>query len=194
MALNWETLMCFGDSITIGARTYLGYPERCASTLRHRTDRYWNVVNHATSGFRVIDLARSIDMHSAELSSHGAGICTLMIGTNDAKTPTAGPDLSLAYSQLLLKLRLLMKSPNILLLEIPLLQSGVMLPYRLDMNKTIGEYNERIRALGEEHHLTVQRMTVRPDDLFDGVHLSDLGVERWGDQLAEMILSLRQGS
>jgi lysophospholipase L1-like esterase len=191
MSLNWETLLCVGDSITIGARSYLGYPEHCGRALQRSTGRYWNVVNHATSGFRVIDLVRDLDQHGPELRSVVPGLCTVMIGTNDAKAPTSVPDLALAFGQLVLKLRLLMNNRNILLLEIPPLQAGVMLPYRTEMNASIDQFNEVIRATGEEHGLMVDRFTFRPDDFFDGVHLCPEGTERWGEQLADMIVRMR---
>ncbi len=45
--MNWETLMCFGDSITIGARSYCGYPEYAGNYLEKELGNKWNIINHA---------------------------------------------------------------------------------------------------------------------------------------------------
>ena len=37
--MNWETLLAFGDSITYGARSYLGYPEICGDILGGKLDK-----------------------------------------------------------------------------------------------------------------------------------------------------------
>lgn len=41
--MNWETLLCMGDSITIGSRSYLGYPEYAGHYLSTETNKKWNV-------------------------------------------------------------------------------------------------------------------------------------------------------
>lgn len=68
--MNWETYIAFGDSITIGARTYLGYPELVGDKLSGRLNKHWNVINHSVSGFKAIDLARYIDKHFSSLQEH----------------------------------------------------------------------------------------------------------------------------
>ncbi len=66
--MNWETLMCFGDSITIGARSYCGYPEYTGFSLQKELGNYWNVINHAISGHTAIDLNRYITVNFHNLS------------------------------------------------------------------------------------------------------------------------------
>jgi lysophospholipase L1-like esterase len=56
--MNWETLLCLGDSITIGARSYLGYPDYAADYLKQKTNKNWLAVNYAVSGYTTIQLAR----------------------------------------------------------------------------------------------------------------------------------------
>ncbi|NQV02922.1 MAG: hypothetical protein HQ542_09770 [Bacteroidia bacterium] len=53
--MNWETLISFGDSITIGARSYLGYPEICGDLLENILNKDWHVINHARNGFTTIN-------------------------------------------------------------------------------------------------------------------------------------------
>src|SRR5690606_28595423 len=105
--MNWETYIAFGDSITIGARTYLGYPELVGNELSKRLKKQWNVINHAVSGFKAIDLARDIDKNFASLVLHKSSITSILIGTNDVKENTSIEDFKIALNQILLKAKLL---------------------------------------------------------------------------------------
>src|SRR6185369_15883500 len=105
--MNWETYIAFGDSITIGARTYLGYPEHVGKLLEQTTKKKWNVINHAESGYTAADLLRSIDRNLQNLKGDTSSISTLLIGTNDVKLGTDVNDFEIAYSLLLLKIKLI---------------------------------------------------------------------------------------
>ena len=59
--MNWETLLCLGDSITFGARSYFGYPEIAGNILEEKLSKSWNIINHSTNGFTTIDLIRSLN-------------------------------------------------------------------------------------------------------------------------------------
>ena len=133
--MNWETLLSIGDSITIGSRSYLGYPEYCAGFLSERTNKKWNVLNHSIAGFTTIDLARFLDESMANLKSSKPDIATVLIGTNDLKGITSFKIFRLAYELLITKVQLIVGSKNIILIEIPLLREGVMLPYSIDSRK-----------------------------------------------------------
>ena len=84
--MNWQTILFLGDSITIGSRSYLGYPEIVGSILSNKLKNSWNVINHATSGFTAIDLARSIDLSMTNYISLKPGLITILVGTNDVKS------------------------------------------------------------------------------------------------------------
>jgi len=81
--MNWETLLSFGDSITFGARSYLGYPELCGDILGKKLEKSWHVINHAVNGYTTIDLVRSIDPNLDNFRNCYPSIITVMIGTND---------------------------------------------------------------------------------------------------------------
>ena len=83
--MNWETLLSFGDSITFGARSYLGYPEICGDLLGKKLQKQWHVINHATNGFTTMDLLRSINPMLSNYKASYASLITVMIGTNDIK-------------------------------------------------------------------------------------------------------------
>ncbi len=63
--MNWESLLCMGDSITRGARSYLGYPEIAADMLTKSTRVAWTSWNFAWNGYRAVDLLRAVDEHRA---------------------------------------------------------------------------------------------------------------------------------
>ena len=114
--MNWETLLSFGDSITIGSRSYLGYPEYCGEYLINKTRKNWNVINHAISGFTVIDLTRSIDKEFANLKNTKPEIATVLIGTNDLIINNPTNLFKIAYEQLAIKLQLIVGNNNIILI------------------------------------------------------------------------------
>lgn len=189
--MNWETILCLGDSITIGARSYLGYPEYCGQYLSQKTSKKWNVINHSVSGYTTIDLVRSIDKDIAHLKAYKPELIIVLIGTNDLKSNTTPENFKIAYEQLITKAQLISGSKNIVLLSIPKLLDGVMLPYKIDMNKMINTYNEIIRDLAKQDNLISFAIEPTADEFYDGVHLNDLGSKVWGEKLAEMILKLR---
>jgi lysophospholipase L1-like esterase len=189
--MNWETIMCFGDSITIGARSILAYPEYCGDILSKLTNKKWNVINHAKSGYTTIDLARSINENFVNLKSCKPEIATIMIGTNDLKSNTSIEDFKIAYEQIIIKVRLIVGGSNIILFKIPTLVEGVMLPYRIEMNQKVIEFNDFIQSVGDSEGLIVKEFCINSEDFYDGVHLNAEGSKRWGDYIAKIIISMR---
>jgi lysophospholipase L1-like esterase len=189
--MNWETILCLGDSITIGSRSYLGYPEYCGEILSKLTNKHWNVINHATAGFTVIDLVRSIDKNFAHLKACKPELVSILIGTNDLKTGTSGSDFKIAYTQLIVKSRLLTSTRNIIVSEIPKLMSGVMLPYNIEMNQKVEEFNNVIKEIVLSEQIIIHAPDAQPNHFYDGVHLNDYGSEVWGKMLADKIMQLR---
>lgn len=189
--MNWETYIAFGDSITIGARTYLGYPEFAGEILKDGLSKDWNVVNCAVSGFTAIDLARYMDNNYSNLSKHRSSITTILIGTNDAKSGTSQKNFEIALNQILIKSKLLTQNSNVVILLIPELQKGIMYPYNIEMNSKITELNQSIERLAKKHRVKTLSLKVEKDDFFDGIHLNDRGVENIAKQVSGFILSER---
>jgi lysophospholipase L1-like esterase len=190
--MNWETILCVGDSITIGSRSYLGYPEYCGDFLSKHTHKSWNVVNHAVAGYTTIDLARSIDKNFFNLKSIKPDIATILIGTNDLKSNTSLPIFRAAYEQVVTKVQLIIGNANIILLEIPTLMDGVMLPYNVGMNQTLAGYNAIIKDMAHTKGLIYAQMQYDASFFYDGVHLNESGSEHFGKQIADNILNLRK--
>lgn len=186
--MNWETLLSFGDSITFGARSYLGYPEICGDILGKKLEKSWHVINHATNGFTTMDLVRSINPQMENYKNSYPSLITVMIGTNDVKVNVNLEEFRIAYQQLIIKLRLLSVNNNIILLKIPRLTQKVFYPYNYSMNKQVQEFNKCIEMLGVEHRLRCFDFDFSDDDFFDGVHLNSKGCYAAGVQLSDLIL------
>lgn len=189
--MNWETYIAFGDSITIGARSYLGYPEYTGKILEKKTNKTWNVINHAISGYKAIELARSIDTHFTHLKANVPSICTLLIGTNDIKTNVDPEDFEIALKLVLTKIKLIMEVPNIKVLAIPLFPAGVMYPYHIGMNESISLFNEIIRKTAEMFQVQFHPLALNHEDLFDGVHLNKAGCMNTASYISTLILKDR---
>jgi lysophospholipase L1-like esterase len=107
--MNWETLLCLGDSVTLGTRTYLGFPEITGELLRNHTSKYWNVFNFSKADYTVADLNRLISENFNELKQLTPDLATILIGINDAKKKTSDADFEIIYRQVLLKTKLISK-------------------------------------------------------------------------------------
>jgi len=189
--MNWETLLCWGDSITIGARSYLCYPEYAAQSLADATDRRWHAITHAVCGYTACDLNRSLAPEIGKMKDLKPGLLTIMIGTNDLKGPTALKPFKIAYSQLLIKARMVCGPNQILLFEIPELKTGVMYPYLVSMNASVRKYNTAIKELADQFGVRTIGVDLEDHHLFDGVHLDETGSHHVGCQLAAKVLEDR---
>ena len=186
--MNWETLLAFGDSITYGARSYLGYPEICGDILGVKLDKKWHVINHATNGYNTMDLIRSINPLMDNYKNSYPSIITVMIGTNDIKMNVCINDFRIAYNQLIVKLKLFSIGNNILLLKIPRFTQKVFYPYNYSMNEKVNEFNSCIEQLAVENDLRCFDFNLKEDDFFDGVHLNSKGCQTVAQQLSSFIL------
>lgn len=186
--MNWETYIAFGDSITIGARTYLGYPELVGDKLSGRLNKHWNVINHSVSGFKAIDLARYIDKHFSSLQEHKSSVTSILIGTNDIKEKTTVEDFKIALNQIIIKTKFLTVNKNVIIFSIPSFHKGIMYPYSIEMNDTISIFNKAINQLAKDHDLQVLELNHTEKDFLDGVHLNQSGIENFSDQISKYIL------
>lgn len=186
--MNWETYIALGDSITIGARTYLGYPELVGKKLSESLHKEWNVINHSVSGFKAIDLARYIDLHYSSLIQHKASVTSVLIGTNDIKEKTSLEDFKVALNQIIIKAKLLTTNKNVILFLIPEFHKGIMYPYNIEMNETIASFNMAIQTLAQKHNIRLLTLDHSEIDFFDGVHLNDTGIDNFSSQITKFIL------
>lgn len=186
--MNWETYVSIGDSITKGARTYLGYPEKTANQLKEKLKSNWNVINISENGNTTIDIVRLIDRYYNYLAEIKPGITTILIGTNDVKNGTSAEDFEIAYEALVLKARLFTQKNNVILIEIPEFTEGVSYPYNYGMNDKVRTFNTKIKQLAESYNQRSFRFMLDERDFSDGVHLNEHGVANCATQLSFLIL------
>jgi lysophospholipase L1-like esterase len=186
--MNWETYIAYGDSITIGARTYLGYPELVADSLSKHLSKQWNVINHAVSGFKAIDLCRYIDKYYSILKEQHSCVSTILIGTNDIKENTRPEYFKIALSQVIIKTKLLTTNKNVIIFSIPEFHAGIMYPYSIEMNGLVKEFNAIIKAQAIQHKIRFLELKHTASDFLDGVHLNNKGIETFSDQITAYML------
>jgi lysophospholipase L1-like esterase len=186
--MNWETLLCLGDSITFGARSYFGYPEIAGNILEENLSKNWNIINHSTNGFTTIDLIRSLSPVAPIYKQEFPSIITIMIGTNDIKNKTSIKDFTIAFKQVIVKAKLMSINNNIVIFNIPRFTNQVFYPYNFEMNTEVSRFNKVIETLSKENGLRTIDLILEDDDFFDGVHFSTKGSLSAGTQLAKFIL------
>jgi lysophospholipase L1-like esterase len=186
--MNWETILFLGDSLTLGARNYLGYPEYCGDILTKKLSKEWNIINHATNGYTAIDLTRSISNNYASLATQNPLLSIILIGTNDAKIGTSKNEFGIALEQIIVKSKLLSLNNNVLLLCIPQLETGVSYPYNVDMNQVINGYNQVIISLAKKHKIKALSISLEKKHFFDGVHFNKEGTIYFAEGIANHIL------
>jgi len=186
--MNWETLLCIGDSITIGARSYIGFPEYLGHFLSKETNTEWNVINQAISGYTCRDISRNISSNFTNIKNQNPSIATILIGTNDVKTNTSPELFEIAYVQLITKVKLLIPGNNILLIKIPNFTKGIKYPYTFKLNEQIPQYNDIITRLSKKYQLRLIELSTEQEHLFDGVHLNECGSRCVAKQISSTIL------
>ena len=83
--MNYQNILCYGDSQTNGARTYTSWPHYLALEMEKRDGKRWNVIERAVSGYSAKDLLKMIQMDNVP----DCWQACVMIGTNDAKLRTS---------------------------------------------------------------------------------------------------------
>ena len=149
--MNWETLLCLGDSITFGARSYCAYPDYAGAALEKALKNHWQVVTYAVNGHTAMDLQRLMTADFANIKQFDAGVVSLLIGTNDIKKNTPISDYEIAYRQILLKIKLLAPGKRIFMIKIPHFPAGLAYPYTFEMNDTIKIYNQLLEKLATDY-------------------------------------------
>ena len=186
--MNWETLLCLGDSITFGARSYCAYPDYAGASLEKALNNRWQVVTYAVNGHTAMDLQRLITANFANIKQFDAGVVSLLIGTNDVKKNINVSDFEIAYRQILLKIKLLAPGKRIFMIKIPHFPAGLAYPYTFEMNDTIKAYNQLLEKLAVEYNAKLVEFDLAETDFFDGIHLTAQGSFKAGQQLANFIL------
>ena len=77
----YNRIICIGDSLVYGARTYMGLAEHLAEKLNENSEVLWICENYGKNGDKAIDVLRRLK----DINFKGARFCIIWVGTNDLK-------------------------------------------------------------------------------------------------------------
>ena len=99
--MNYQKIACWGDSQTVGARTYGCYPLYLGQILNQRTRYSWQVLSLANNGYTARDLWLRVSADLPGLTDfHQACI---LIGANDVGHDSPSDTFAEYYRQILLR-------------------------------------------------------------------------------------------
>jgi len=188
----YGTVLSLGDSLTFGARCYLGFPEYLARdlTLRHDRRIEWSAINAGVCGEttrQILDRTPALVQRFAALP--GPKVITYLAGTNDSKGNGTRPlEWQEAYRQTVRWLRRV-HGARIVLCTIPALQSDQMPCYTEGSMRWIERANYAIRDM----HDVLNSRSINLVDLadihetVDGVHLTPEASETVAGRITEVI-------
>lgn len=186
----FEHGVCLGDSLTTGARSQYGLAEGLSDLLNQSTNKRWLFRCEANNGDTVLHLLRRMDQKPWQWQ--GTTFCTLLIGTNDAKSTlqTDPVVFQMLYGQILDRLKV--ANAMIFPALVPDLLVGASLasPYDSKCVERIRVFNQAIRK--ECERCGIQDNLVEPIGLggecyVDGVHFSESGIVQLAKLWAEKI-------
>lgn len=186
--MNYQNVLCLGDSQTFGARSYGCYPLHLASILTERTAYEWRTINHSVNGYTARDLwfltNENID---GVVDTYQ---CCLLIGTNDVGNKTPVHLFKEYYRQILRTLRI-KRYKAIYCGEIPPIHADGHVFFDRPSAELRLEYNAAIRQLIEE---TPQARFVPMKELprstyVDPVHFNEEGNILVAESFADIMVA-----
>lgn len=183
--------IALGDSLTAGTAALeyqQTYPYIVAKKIAAESQAV-NVLNLAQPGVKIADV------HFDQQSLKDAHLITILIGTNDVFDGTSKDEFMSEY-QNLINLIKSQTQGQIILLTIPYLGSDkiVILPYKAYLMLKIYQYNQVIKQLAVQNHLTVIDLNMLTGNYFDKdntlysadqFHPSSRGYIMWGGLINE---------
>lgn len=79
--MNYQNVLCAGDSLTAGARSYGCYPLFLAKNLTERTPYEWRAISLSSNGYTARDLWFRLNNHIDKIKD--VYLACVLIGTND---------------------------------------------------------------------------------------------------------------
>ncbi len=145
--MNYQNVLCLGDSQTFGARSYGCYPLHLAKILTDRTAYEWRTINRSVNGYTARDLWFLTNENIDSISDTFQ--CCLLIGTNDVGNRTPIDIFQEYYRQILRTLRI-KKYKTIYCGEIPPIHADGHVFFDRASAELRLKYNDIIRKLTQE--------------------------------------------
>jgi lysophospholipase L1-like esterase len=180
----WNQILCLGDSLTYGARDRYGrsYPAELGKVLTEKTNEFYICHNYGINGETSSDLLRR--SWNIIKSNKECKIMTLLIGTNDTKTPTPID----IYED---NLRQIINSGkahgmNVIVGTVPELGFS---PFYLNNKEYTEKYTNVVLSLSKKLGFKVCDLSGLEKHLIDGVHYTHEGYNEIANRFAKVILS-----
>jgi len=189
----YGTVLCLGDSLTFGARSEFvrGYPEELARLLTEHFEQEWTCLNRGVNGETSIDvLRRAFSIIHPFSSLPGAKLACLIVGTNDAKNPDLPIDLYQDNVRQIVRI-FIRHQIKVLIGTLPPVAGNSMPCFNtVRSNAWIGQANDAIAQLADDHGLVLVDFSDMGEFLIDGVHFGYSGYQemarRWFNRIKEL--------
>lgn len=172
--MNYQNMLCLGDSQTFGARTYGCYPVHLARLLTERTPYQWRTINRSVNGYTARDLWFKIGEEIDGIAD--AFQACLLIGTNDVGNDT-DIDLFAEYYRQILRTLAIKGYRAVFCADLPPIHADGHVFFARDVVPRREAFNERIRDLVAESPIAhlVQVGEMGRHLYVDPVHFSEAG-------------------
>jgi lysophospholipase L1-like esterase len=186
--MNYQNLLCVGDSQTFGARTYGCFPLHLARILTAESAYAWRTINSSANGATARDLWFRL-VTDLETVTDTRQAC-LLIGTNDAGEGS-DPDLFAEYYRQILRAFFVKKYKAVWCGEIPPIHADGHVYFARASTERRATLNARIEAVvGEFAGASLVRLAGLDRDCYvDPVHFNERGNERVARCFADAILA-----
>ena len=186
--MNYQNIICWGDSQTFGARSYGCYPLYLAKILNSASPYVWRAINRSSNGFTARDLWFMINQEIDSL--HDIYQACLLIGTNDVGEHTPPALFAEYYRQMIQTLRI-KRYKAIYCGEIPPIYADGHVFFSHQTPGARNEYNALIQTTLREFPNThwVTFPTLTREDYEDSVHFNESGNEKVAQAFAQAILA-----
>lgn len=187
--MNYQNILCVGDSQTFGARTYGCYPLYLSKILTKKTPYQWRVINQSTNGYTAKDLYFQINTNIESITDTYQAC--ILIGTNDVASDNDVEIFGEYYRQIL-RCFLIKKYKAVFCGEIPPIfpDGHIFFNKRTSSNRNI--YNECIKHVIDEFQSAyfVKMEDFQRDCYEDSVHFNEIGNMKVAENFAKVIISI----
>lgn len=184
--MDYQKIICWGDSQTFGARTYGCYPLYLAQILNEKTRYVWQAVNFSSNGYTVRELWFKIQ-HDL-LQMHDAYHACILIGTNDVGN-NSPPDLFDEYYRQILQALQINKFRVVYCGEIPPIWPDGHAFFSAETKARADSFNFLLRQIIKESPIAklVEFPGLNTDCYVDPIHFNESGNRIIADCFANAI-------
>jgi len=186
--MNYQNVLCLGDSQTFGARTYGCYPLHLARILSQKSRYQWRAINRSRNGATARDLWFRVNEEiDTVLDTYQA---CLLIGTNDVGEDK-DEDLFAEYYRQILRTLLVKKYKSVFCGSIPPVFADGHAFFSRETCERRERFNVRLRSVVAEHtEVSLVPLDHLENDCYvDPVHFNERGNLAVAEAFAAAILA-----